>query len=203
MENFIQIEGVRLELTQEQVEQLRGIAHTGARKLADLKPGEVFKVSGHDMVVLEHVGAATAVIHKALLCGKTIFGSSNNYDGSKVDELCNRFADELEKFVGPGNLVEFEVDLTSHDGLKDYGIITRKAALLTADRYRQYVEILDRHNPDCWWWLATPDSTPRHDGDRIVLCVARSGGLSCSSFGVDNCGARPFCILKSDIFVSV
>lgn len=171
-------------------------------RLGDVPVGECFKVGEQEFVVLEHCIDATAVITKKLLFARKEFGPNNNFDGSNVDGLCGRFAESLAVAVGGENLIEHEVDLTSDDGLKDYGSVSRKVSLLTADQYRKYVEILDKHKIDAWWWLATPWSTPRHDDDEWVKCVAPSGLIyrDCYDFGF---GVRPFCIFKSDIFVSI
>lgn len=130
------------------------------------------------------------------------FGPNNNFAGSEVDTFCKEFANELAEEIGADNLVEFPVDLTSDDGLKDYGKITRYVALMTADQYREYVEILDKHKPDTWWWLATPYSTARHENDLWVKCVSPAGLIFNDNFYYGGGGVRPFCIFKSDIFVS-
>ena len=104
--------------------------------------------------------------------------------------------------MGEKNIVLHTVDLTSDDGLKDYGKVRRKASLLTCDRYRRYVDILDQFKPDTWWWLATALSTKKHDGESWAKCVSPSGCLDISHCYFYDNGVRPFCILKSDIFVS-
>ena len=71
-----------------------------------------------------------------------------------------------------------------------------------AELYRRYVEILDKHKIKKWWWLATPFSTPKHDGASWVKCVAPSGCINISLYYAYDGGVRPFCILKSNIFVS-
>jgi hypothetical protein len=63
------------------------------------------------------------------------------------------------------------------------------------------VDVLDLHNPKKYWWLATPHSTKRHENDKWVKCVSPSGFIDIGYFYNDY-GVRPFCILKSDIFVS-
>lgn len=78
----------------------------------------------------------------------------------------------------------------------------RRASLITADMYRKYVGILDKFKLDSWWWLATPWSTKRHDNDAWVKCVAPSGCIFRSDCYFNVRGVRPFCILKSNIFVS-
>ena len=202
MENYINICGQQIELTAEQVKQLRGILGKADFRLADIPAGETFKLGGHEMIVLEQSGDTTAVIRKELLVDSVVFGKNNRYEGSNVDAECNKFADEIAAIVGAENLVEHTVDLTSDDGLKDYGKIRRKASLLTADLYRRYVEILDKHKIDKWWWLATPHSTARHENASWVKCVAPSGCIDIGFYGNGSSGVRPFCILKSNIFVS-
>ena len=196
MKDYIVINGVTYDLVK------REGAETAPRTiLADYAVGDTVKIGSHEMVVLEHVGEATALIRKELLRTREVFGENNNYDGSNVDEICNEFAEEIAGLVGEENILLHEVDLTSDDGLKDYGMVQRKASLLTTDRYRQYVEILDKYKIDAWWWLATAFSTPAHDPDNWVKCVSPSGCFYYYGYDYVN-GVRPFCILKSNIFVS-
>ena len=130
------------------------------------------------------------------------FGENNNYEGSDADMVCNDFAVEIGKIVGEDNMVLHEVDLTADDGLKDYGTIKRYASLRTAQMQRQYVYLLDKYLPEEWEWLATAYSTPTHDDDSWVKCVSPSGSIDNSVCNCGNDGVRPFCILKSHIFVS-
>jgi hypothetical protein len=118
-----------------------------------------------------------------------------------VDAICQDFAKEIAAIVGEDNILLHDVDLTSHDGLKDYGTIKRKASALTTPRAQRYVYILDKYNPGAWWWLATPWSTPAHCNDYWVECVSPSG-LIYNDCCDDDSGVLPFCILKSNIFVS-
>lgn len=201
MKNYISINDQKIELTDEQVEKLKGSFNLPCVKLVDVPVGETFKIGSREMVVLEHSGDTTAVILKDLLPDQR-FGSNNNYNGSDVDKTCIKFAEEIEAAVGKESLCLHTVDLTSDDGLKCYGSVKRKVSLLTTEKYRRFVYILDKHRPDCWWWLATAFSTSVHGYTSAVKCVAPSGYVynyfdNCGSIGV-----RPFCILKSHIFVS-
>ena len=172
------------------------------KTLAEFAAGELVTIGGVDFVVLEHLDNETALIAKYCIGEDTAFGeSNNNYAESIVDDICESFAELLEDAVGEENLVEFDVDLTSDDGLKDYGQIQRKCALITADMYRRYVDILDMHNPRKYWWLATPHSTKRHENDNWAKCVSPSGYIRYGLYYFHR-GVRPFCILKSHIFVS-
>ena len=175
MKNYICINDQKVELTDEQVEQLRSGFGLPAVKLQDIAPGDTFKIGSHEFIVLEHCGEDTAVICKDLLCREMAFGRNNNYNGSDVDTRCNAFAVEITALIGEGNILLHTVDLTSDDGLKDYGMVERHASLLTADRYRRYVEILDKFPIKAYWWLSTAYSTPKHDDEMWVKCVSPSG----------------------------
>lgn len=207
--NYISVNNKQIALTDDQAEaiivalkELGGIEREKVM-LSDIPVGEIVKIAGMDMVVLEQMGIETALITKNLLDPLTAFSeNNNNYTGSLVDEICESFAELLEDAVGADNVMEHDVDLISDDGLKDYGIVRRKASLITADMYRRYVEILDQYRPEKWWWLTTPHSTERHDNNAWVKCVSPSGYLFDDHFYDCVNGVRPFCILKSDIFVS-
>ena len=203
MENYIVINGVTYDL----VERAREVKEpesgvVAGTKLRDVAVKDTFKIGKHEFVVLEHSGDTTAVILKELLEKNVVFGENNNYEGSSVEKACDRFGVEIAEIIGAENMVEHTVDLTANDGLKDYGKVKRRMSLLTADLYRRYVEILDQHKVDAWWWLATPHSTARHENDRWVKCVAPSGFIKDGVCNFDF-GVRPFCILKSNIFVSM
>ncbi len=201
--NCIQIGGVRIELTEEQVTELRKGFEGEALKLLDVGAGDTFNLGGFDFIVLEQTDSGTAVILKDLWRDDEVFSrSNNNFDGSNADELCYEFEEELKKELGQDIFVSHSVDLTSDDGLKDYGVVERNVSLLTTEQYRKYVEILDKHKLDEYWWLATPHSTKTHDNDNWVKCVSPSGIIDFSSYIGINIGVRPFCILKSNIFVS-
>ena len=208
MENYIFAKNQKIVLTDEQADiigaALRAMAPTQKTEtmLADVPAGEVAKISGQEFIVLEHIGEQTYLITKNFIKDKTKFSErNNNYDGSVVDDICKDAEGLLEDMVGKDNVVEFDLDLTSDDGLKDYGQIRRKVALMTADMYRKYVDILDKNNPKKWWWLATPSSTKRHENDVWVKYVSPSGFIDFGNYDYAG-GVRPFCILKSDIFVS-
>jgi len=201
LKNYIMVNGSKIELTEAQIKEIVDAYKQKQLILSDVPAGEAARIGDHDFIVLGHYGDETALITRNIL-EKMAFGDNNNFDSSDADAFCDSFAEDLANLVGEQNLVEHPVDLTSEDGLKDYGTVQRRVSLLTADQYRQYVDILDKHKPDSWWWLATPHSTERHGNDSWVKCVAPSGFIGNVSCGRDCFGVRPFCILKSSIFVS-
>lgn len=202
--NYIMLNGTKINLTDEQVEEIKRTFSVNQIKLSDIPEGETFKVGNYEFVVLEHLEGETAVILKDLLETNMKFGDTNNFsdEGCVVRKRLEEFASELEGIVGKDNLITHDVDLTADDGLKDYGTTTAKVSLLTCNLYRKYVEILDNYKVKKWWWLVTPFSTPKHDPDNWVKGVAPSGCVDVNYYYDSNFGVRPFCILKSNIFVS-
>ena len=169
--------------------------------LEKIATGETFKIGDYEFIVLEHLDDTTAVILKDRIVELAQFGENNNYAGSNVDRICIEFGKTVEALVGEGNLTLHVVDLTSDDGLKEYGTVERFMSLITCDMYRRYGEILDKYRLDDYWWLATPFSTPRRGDDFFVKSVESNGCIGLDS-ARDSEGVRPFCILKSDIILS-
>ena len=199
MENYLIINGKRINLTEEQIRTLTG--GSNEMVLVDKSVGQTFKIGEHEFFVLEQMGDQTAVLMKDLLEDEVKFGNGNNYESSDVDNMCREFGDKIAEIVGADNLIEHTVDLTADDGLKCYGSIKRKMSLLTAEQYRKYVYIIDEHKLDKWWWLATAFSTAKRNVTDWVKCVSPFGSIN-SNYHYDDFGVRPFCILKSNIFVS-
>ena len=202
MKNYICLNGKKVELTAEQVAQLMGKKE---KKLREFSPADTFKLGEFEFVVLEHNyrgTEGTALILKDLYREGEKFGENNNYSGSNVQKICREFAQKMKELVGEENLIEHVVDLTADDGLDDYECTVEDVSLMTTDMYRRFVRILDKHRIDKWWWLATAWSTPTHDDENYVKCVSPSGNFNCIGCRYFDGGVRPFCILKSDIFVS-
>ena len=207
MKNGLIIGGVKIMFTPEQIEDIRaafiGKKDENKKRLEDVAEGEVFKLGNRELIVLEHFAdGISLVLFRDLVRENVKFGENNNYSGSEADKICCEVAEDIEQFVGEGTLFDISVDLTADDGLDDYGAITRKAALMTAQLYRKYVRILDKYNLKKWWWLATAYSTPTHADTGWVKCVSPAGNFNGNNYSNDSLGVRPFCILKSDIFVS-
>lgn len=203
MKHYICVNGQNRELTEDQAKKIleQIDKETPKVQLGEIEPGKTFRIGNHDFIVLEHVAGDTAVIRRDIL-RECLFGKTNNFVGSDAELLCKKFADELAEIIGEENIAEHKVDLTSNDGLKDYGVIRTRCSMLTADLYRRYVDILDEYKPKSWWWLATPFSTKRHESEKYVICVSPAGCIFGVNYFGGTRGVRPFCILKSTIFVS-
>lgn len=188
-------------LTEEQLKEVLDRYGIRQKQLSEYAAEDVVNIGKFEMVVLEQREGETYLILKDLYGEESEFGKNNNYDGSLVDKKCQEFAQELAERVGWDNIILHRVDLTSDDGLKDYGTVERRTSLITADMYRKYVDILDKFKLDRWWWLATPWSTKRHANDSWVKCVAPSGSIYGGSYGIVR-GVRPFFFFNSSIFES-
>ncbi len=207
MENFLMLNNRKIELTPEQVKEIENSFNFDKLLLKDVKVGETFKVGTLEFIVLEHVmtddnKSVTYVILKDFWKTTKFDSSFNNYKESEIrKDLNNNFYNELSGIVGADNIVEHTVDLTADDGRTDYEDCNDNISLLTCEMYRKYVYVLEKYNPKKWWWLATAYSTKSNGYEVSVRCVINIGTLSdnyCDNF----IGVRPFCILKSNIFVS-
>ena len=166
-----------------------------------VKDGETFMVGEMEFIKFHATAAGTPVVAKNILF-RSAFGENNNLTESKVlKKLKEHILPEIINAVGADNVLTFKTDLTTWDGLKAYEDLESKISLPTMDFYRENVKIFDLHKVRSWWWLATPDSAQPHDDPDWTLCVSPSGRLGDSDYD-GGVGVRPFCILKSNIFVS-
>ena len=196
MENYLCINGKKTELTKEQLEKL-GICTKPTIYLSD--DGEIAHIGDYEFIVLNYHKDYTELLLKNGL-GDSKFGEDNNdYRESLIKPFLEKFAKIIEDIIGKENLITHTVDLTADDGLKDYGTITAKMSLLTAQMYRENVYTIDKYILKNWWWLATANSAPTHHESDWVKCVSPVGDVSDYRY-YSTIGVRPFCIVKSCIF---
>lgn len=124
------------------------------------------------------------------------FGKTNNYATSTIrkDLTESDLVKRIQEQFGD-KLVPIELDLTSLDGLDDYGIVKGDLlAIPNIDLYRKFRKKITKL--DVYYALATPDSTPSGYGASSVRYVDGDGVVICSWCGSDF-GVRPFFILRS------
>lgn len=207
VKNAVILNGKVTELTEEQVksivEGLAGTVKKGGRKLSSVKVGDTFNIGKREFIVLEHSGDTTAVLSKELVEYNAKFGDTPYFEKSEVRKILSKFGAELATEIGADVFVEHTVDQTTLDGMKHYGTTKALMSLMTIDHFRRYADVLDKHKVDKYYWLVTPWSTPDRGFKTTVCAVAPSGYVVISdSYYYFYGGVRPFCILKSDIFVS-
>lgn len=169
-----------------------------------IAPSSVISYGGLDCIVLDVEQDKILVLAKKSI-GNMPFdeGNSNNFPkGTLCKYLNGEFIKKLKaNGADTSALIPTTIDLTSDDGLKDYGETTQKIFLLTCDMYRKYRSVIPNLND--WWWLATAYSTESNgyaDGARGVNSDGSLDGNYAYN-GVN--GVRPAFYLKSSILESL
>lgn len=167
----------------------------------NIKIGEIKEIAGEEFIILDILENGVLCLSRSFAYENTQFDSNtNNYANSKIRETLNtEYLKKIADVIGEENIVEAEIDLTSDDGLDDYGKVTDKVGLITADMYRKYNRIIEKHPVNDWWWLSTPWSTPRRCYSFTVRCVYDDGALNDNYCSCSN-GVRPFLIFNPSIF---
>lgn len=169
-----------------------------------IAPSSVISYGGLDCIVLDVEQDKILVLAKESI-GNMPFdeGNSNNFPkGTLCKYLNGEFIKTLKaNGADTSALIPTTIDLTSDDGLKDYGETTQKIFLLTCDMYRKYRSIIP--NLDDWWWLATAYSTESNGYANIARIVFSDGSLNYNGAINGNNGVRPAFYLKSSILESL
>ena len=171
--------------------------------LKDIPVGGKFDTGIGRFIVLEQKEDCTVVITEDLYREDVKFDDDcTDYKKSPLRELCE--GEILNEFVaefGEDNICENEAGLVTVDGQEVSGRLLTKVRPLTFDEAREYNDLLVNKDLPDWYWTCTPWSTKERGWEYSVAVVSPSGyfnGRSC----YDSSGVRPFCILKSNIFVS-
>lgn len=191
-----------LELARKLVAELEEKERKQKVKLGSLKPGEKFKIGEHDFIVLDHDDGTTKVISKNFMKKNVIFDDNcRDYSKSNLRKVLEKeILPVITKEVGSSNLVVHTVDLTSVDMQKEFEPCECLVRPLTFDEMRKYNDLLVNNELDDWWWTCTSWSTEERGWKYGMTVVSPSGCIhyfNCYGYY----GVRPFCILKSNIFV--
>lgn len=141
--------------------------------------GTAFDYAGQSWILLENDDGRALCLSKDIIetrafdegnCNNFAVASSKEYlNGAYLDNL-------LEDVNGPNAFLTTELDLTTDDGLKDYGTCTVTIFLLTVDQYRRNRDVIP--NADDWWWLSTAFSTKSNGYESLARFVYSDGALS-------------------------
>lgn len=194
-----------LELARELVRKLEEAEKDSKVQLSELQPGETFKIGEHDFIVLKQNGCSgtTNVISKGFMSEDIVFDDdTKDYNNSNLKKIIEEnIQPAIEAGVGVGNIIEQVVSLTSVDMQGEFKPCYCKVRPITFDEARKYNNLLVNKDLDDWWWTCTPWSTADRGWKRTITVVSPSGDVDYDfCFNVN--GVRPFCILKSNIFVS-
>lgn len=192
-----------LEVARELVRQLEEAERKNKVELSTLAPGDVFEIGKNDFIVLEQIGAETKIISKNFMAEDIVYDEdSRDYNKSNLKEMIeDKIQPIIESEIGENNLVEHTIELTSVDMQHEFDDCKCKVRPITFDEARKYNNLLPNKDLDDWWWTCTPWSTEERGCSYSIAVVSSAGNFN-SSCCNSNCGVRPVCILKSNIFVS-
>lgn len=170
--------------------------------LSSLKPGETFMIGEHEFIVLEQNYGTTNVISKNLMAEDVQF-DKNTEDYNK--SALKRYIEEkirpiILENIGAGNLVEHSVALTSVDNKSVFKDCICDIRPITFDEAREYNDLLVNEDLPDYYWTITPLSTFER-GWHFIAVVSPCGSFNIFTYCDYSNGVRPFCILKSNIFV--
>ena len=194
-----------LEMARKLVKRLEEEEKKSNVQLCKLHPGDTFKIGDHDFIVLfqDDFTKTTRVISKEFMAENIEFDEdTRDYSKSNLRKVIEEDIQPIiEAEVGAENIVEDSVDLTSVDMQHEFESCTCKVRPITFDEARKYNDLLVNNELNDWWWTCTPWSTAERGWKYSIAVVASSGNIGCRCYYGDG-GVRPFCILKSNIFVS-
>lgn len=175
------------------------------QELRSCKEGSTVTIGGQKWQILSHLeNGGTFCIRKNLLDGYRTFDRDNCNDWKKSSlrkylngEYKEKLLSEIQADEGVEIILDTTQDLTTDDGLKDYGSSTDNVVLLTCEQYRKYRHLFDKL--DAWWWLITADSTINH----FARLVHTDGSLYHDYAYIGSSGVRPACTFNSSILVEV
>lgn len=194
-----------LDMARELVKQLEEAEKKNKVRLSELKLGDTFKIGEHDFIVLDQDESSqtTKVISKGFMAEDVIFDkNTKDYNKSNIKKMIEADIQPIiENAMGEENLVEHAVNLASVDMQYEYENCICKVRPITFDEARKFNNLLVNKSLNDWWWTCTPWST-KERGLEYSIAVVSSSGYICGRSYHDDDGVRPFCILKSHIFVS-
>lgn len=192
-----------VELARELVKLLEEAERNEKVRLSELNPGDVFKIGEHDFIVLEHNEETTTVISKGFMAENVVFDeNTRDYNKSNLKKVIEKCIQPvIESEVGVENLVEYDNSLLSVDNQKEFEPCRAKVMPPNFGLVRRFNNLIVNKDLDDWWWTCTPWSTSDRGLKYSIAVVSPSGGIDDV---ICDCGrgVRPFCILKSNIFVS-
>ena len=118
---------------------------------------------------------------------------SNDWRKSSLRKYLN---EEFVKNFDKGDLLPFVSDLTSDDGMTDYGTSEDFVALLSDNLYRKYRKFMPKY--DTWVWTITPWSC--HPGYANSERIVNTSGALNNGHANNGYGVAPACIFNPAIF---
>ena len=182
---------------------------TNTIELSKARQGERFTLDGVEFVKLDenHMGAFIVAADALPDCCQFESDDAeredhNNFSGSHIAKVMERWLRDQHKAIFEATL-ERPIDLTTMDGMTDYGTPLAVARLLTIDEYRAYRRFIPLASRP--FWLATgwtTNSSPNSDAGNAYV-ITTDGTVYVDSVYDAYFAPRPALYLKSSILVSV
>lgn len=182
---------------------------TKTMEICKVRNGECFIVDGEEFVKLDDIADGAFVLLVGTLPDYCAFESEdadddrdhNNFIGSNVKRVVDKWL-HSHKTLSNAAMAR-PIDLTSMDGMTDYGMPTVYGRILTVDEYRKYRRFIPLTDKPFWTatpWCTRSSFSSYHNSAYSVYTVGSLyyGGASNAS----RC-ARPALALKSSLLVSV
>lgn len=181
------------------------IVEKAQKPLGEYNRKDVITLGNREYIVCGHLpdGKTILMTKKFYLESVKFDSNSPNYKLSSIREDLKPLYHELKGIVGEENICKHTVDLTTHNGFKDFGEVEDYISLPTFDFARNNIDIFYdfKDDIDDWGWLANAWGTPETGWTRSV-CVVTPGCVIGRDYYDYYYGARAFCVLKSSILVS-
>lgn len=182
---------------------------TKKMEICKVRNGERFIVDGEEFVKLGDIAGGAFVLLADTLPDYCAFESEdadddrdhNNFIGSNVKRVVDEWLHRHKTLSDAA--MPLPIDLTSMDGMTDYGMPNVYGRILTVDEYRKYRRFIPL--TDKPFWTATPWCTRSSYSvnDSNAYYVDSDGSLyNFSAYFAYFC-ARPALALKSSLLVSV
>ena len=178
-------------------------------EICKVRNGERFIVDGEEFVKLDDIAGGAFVLLADTLPDYCAFESEdadddryhNNFIGSNVKRVVDEWLHRHKTLSNAA--MALPIDLTSMDGMTDYGMPNVYGRILTVDEYRKYRRFIPL--TDKPFWTATPWCTRSSgSGNYSYAYSANTGGSVTSNYAYTaNRCARPALALKSSLLVSV
>lgn len=183
---------------------------TKTMEICKVRNGERFIVDGEEFVKLGEVAGGVFVLLVGTLPDYCAFESEdadddrdhNNFIGSNVKRVVDEWL-HRHKILSEAALA-LPIDLTSMDGMTDYGMPNVYGRILTVDEYRKYRRFIPL--TDKPFWTATPWCTrSSYSSSYSYAYYVNADGSVSGDYRASSASycARPALALKSSLLVSV
>ena len=159
------------------------------------KPGELFERNGVSFVALGiEQGGLLAIVAEPL--EEEMAYDENKSNDWRKSTLRKYLNGEYLEGLNKGDLLPFTSDLTSDDGMKDYGTSEDYVFLLSDNLYRKYRAFIPNYG--AWWWTITPYSC--HPSYAYLERFVHTDGSLYYNYAISAYAVAPACLFNPKIF---